>query len=247
MLRLQVLRIGTDGKPSGEPCGPLGRHREPAAVTASPGSGKTASMGFYQRHVVPRLVHVAMRQAAFDPYRQRVIGATAGRVLEIGVGSGINLPLYGASVSSVIGLDPSTHLLRMARRAHTGAHVATAFLEASAEAMPIEAASIDTVVTTWTLCSIPDAARALSEARRVLRPGGQWLFVEHGRAPEPGVARWQDRLDPLWTRLAGGCHLNRQIDALISNSGFRIDALRHSRIPGPRTHTLFYEGRALPA
>lgn len=120
-------------------------------------------------------------------------------------------------------------------------------LLASAEAVPLDDHSVDTVVTTWTLCTVPDPARAMAELRRVLRPGGALLFVEHGRAPEPGVARWQDRLDPLWGRIAGGCHLNRQIDALITAGGFRIDALEHTRLPGPKTHTYLYEGRARPA
>jgi ubiquinone/menaquinone biosynthesis C-methylase UbiE len=103
------------------------------------------------------------------------------------------------------------------------------------------------VVTTWTLCTIPDVRRALAEMRRVLKPGGALIFVEHGRAPEPGVARWQDRLDPLWSRFAGGCHLNRRIDELISGSGFRIERLDHARLPGPRTHSFLYEGRARTA
>ena len=101
-------------------------------------------------------------------------------------------------------------------------------------------------VTTWTLCTIPDAERALAEMCRVLRPGGRLLFVEHGRAPEPGVARWQDRLDPLWRRAAGGCHLHRKIDELITSSGFRINTLANARLPGPRTHTFLYEGQARP-
>jgi ubiquinone/menaquinone biosynthesis C-methylase UbiE len=109
-------------------------------------------------------------------------------------------------------------------------------LEASAKALPLDGASIDTVVTTWTLCTIPDAPRAQSELRRVLRPDGVLLFVEHGRAPESGVARWQDRLDPIWRRIADGCHLNRW-----------IDALTNAQLPGPRTHTFLYEGRARPS
>ena len=117
-------------------------------------------------------------------------------------------------------------------------------MQGSAEAISLDDDSIDTVVTTWTLCTIPDVDRALCEVRRVLRPGDILLFVEHGRAPEPGVARWQDRLDPIWCRVAGGCHLNRQIDSLIGSAGFRFDELRTSRVPGPRTHTFLYEGRA---
>jgi ubiquinone/menaquinone biosynthesis C-methylase UbiE len=204
-------------------------------------------VSFYQRHILPRLLHMVMQQEAMVPFRRRVIGAAEGRVLEVGIGSGLNLPLYGPSVRSVIGLDPSPELLLMARDRARTALVPVKLLEASAETVPLDDASIDTVVTTWTLCTIPDAPRALSELRRVLRPGGALLFVEHGRAPEFGVARWQDRLDPMWRRLAGGCHLNRKIDELISGSGFRIDALTNARLPGPRTHTFLYEGRARPS
>jgi ubiquinone/menaquinone biosynthesis C-methylase UbiE len=203
-------------------------------------------MSLYQKHVLPRLLHLAMGQEALLPFRRRVAGAAEGRVLEIGIGSGLNLPLYGPQVGSVIGLEPSPELLRMARERAASASVPVELLEASAEALPLDDASIDTVVTTWTLCTIPDARRALGEMRRVLKPGGALLFVEHGRAPESGVARWQDRLDPLWGRVAGGCHLNRKMDDLIASSGFRLDALANARLPGPRTHTFLYEGRARP-
>lgn len=151
-------------------------------------------MSFYRRHVVPRLVHLAMRQKPLVPFRRGVIGAAEGRVLEIGIGSGLNLPLYGPTASAVIGLEPSPELLRMARRRGTDLSVPVEFLDASAEAIPLDDNSVDAVVTTWTLCTIPDAPRALAEMRRVLKPGGALLFVEHGRAPERGVARWQDRL-----------------------------------------------------
>jgi len=203
-------------------------------------------MGLYQQHVVPRLVHLAMRQKQHEPFRQRVVGAAEGRVLEIGVGSGLNFAFYGAAVTSVIGLEPSPALLRMARARASSAQVPITLLDASAEAIPLDGDSIDTVVTTWTLCTIPNAPLALAEIRRVLRPGGALRFVEHGRAPEPGVARWQDRLDPLWRRIAGGCHLNRKMDDLILGNGFRIEALEHARLPGPRTHTFLYEGSARP-
>jgi ubiquinone/menaquinone biosynthesis C-methylase UbiE len=202
---------------------------------------------FYQRYVIPRLTHLAMRQKQLVPFRQRVIGAAEGRVLEIGIGSGLNFPLYRAPVTSVIGLEPSSNLLNMARPRAEAAAAPITLLDASAEIIPLDSGSIDAVVTTWTLCTIPNAARALAEMRRVLRPGGVLLFVEHGRAPEPGVARWQDRLDPLWSRLAGGCHLNRKMDDLISSGGFRIEAMNNARIPGPRTHTYLYQGRARPA
>jgi ubiquinone/menaquinone biosynthesis C-methylase UbiE len=204
-------------------------------------------MSIYQTHVLPRLLHLAMRQEALLPFRRRVISAAEGRVLEVGIGSGLNLPLYGPAVCTVIGLEPSPELLRMAGDRAAAAPVPVELLEASAEAVPLDAASIDTVVMTWTLCTIPNAHCALGELRRVLKPGGSLLFVEHGRAPEPGVARWQDRLDPLWHRVAGGCHLNRKIDSLISANDFRIDALANARLRGPRTHTFLYEGRARPA
>lgn len=203
-------------------------------------------MSLYQRYVIPNLVHLAMQQKQMMPFRHRVIGAAQGRVLEVGIGSGLNLPLYGPTVRSVIALEPSRELLRMARKRAEAASASVEFCETSAEMMPLDDHSVDTVVTTWTLCSIADAARALSEMRRVLKPTGVLLFVEHGRAPEPGVARWQDRLDPLWSRFAGGCHLNRKMDDLIAANGFRIDRLANPRLPGPRTHTFLYEGSALP-
>jgi len=203
-------------------------------------------MSFYERHIVPHLIQLAMRQSYLVPYRKRVIDAAEGRVLEIGIGSGLNLTLYSTKVVSVIGLEPSRQLLRMAGVRAPGAAVPITLLDASAEAIPLDTASIDTVVTTWTLCTITNAPIALAEMRRVLRPDGSLLFVEHGRAPEAGVARWQDRLDPLWSRLAGGCHLNRKMDDLIGGNGFRIERLANAWLPGPRTHTFLYEGRARP-
>ena len=185
-------------------------------------------------------------QSSLLPYRKRVVGSAKGRVLEIGAGSGLNLPFYGALVREILALEPAPRLIAMARRS-ARAPAPVTFIEGSAEAIPIDDESIDTVVTTWTLCTIPNASHALAEMRRVLRPGGALLFVEHGRAPEAAVARWQDRLDPVWSYLAGGCHLNRKMDDLVTAAAFRIEALQNSRLPGPRTHTYLYEGRARPA
>ena len=204
-------------------------------------------MSFYQNYVVPHLTHLAMRKKQFAPFRLRVIGAAEGRILEIGVGSGLNLPFYGPAAVSIIALEPSPELLRMARPRASAAAAPVTLLNASAERIPLDAGSVDTIVMTWTLCTIRNAPLALAEMRRVLKPGGALLFVEHGRAPEPGVARWQDRLDPLWSRVAGGCHLNRKMDDLIAGNGFRIEALVNTRLPGPRTHTFLYEGSARPA
>ncbi|MDE2391960.1 MAG: class I SAM-dependent methyltransferase [Rhodospirillales bacterium] len=203
-------------------------------------------MNFYERCILPPLLNFAMGQKRLQPFRERVIAKAAGEVLELGIGSGLNLPLYGSGVRSVIGVEPSAELLRMAEQKIDRAIVPVELLNVSAEAFPMKSGSFDTVVTTWTLCTIPNAHMALKEARRVLRPGGTLLFVEHGRAPEVGVARWQDRLNHVWGCIAGGCHLNRQIDALITDAGFDIQTMRHERIPGPRTHTYFYEGQACP-
>jgi ubiquinone/menaquinone biosynthesis C-methylase UbiE len=202
-------------------------------------------MGLYSRFVLPRLTHMAMGQSQLLPYRERTIRGAIGRVLEIGIGSGLNLPLYGDGVTEVVGVDPSPELLAMTERAAAQAMPGmTRLVEASAERLPIENRSVDTVVVTWALCSIPDPAVALAEACRVLRPGGSLRFVEHGRSPEASVAWWQDRLTPLWMRCSGGCHLNRQTDDLVRSAGFRLTALETGYARGPRPMTFMYEGAA---
>lgn len=203
-------------------------------------------MGFYNRYVLPWILDATMRQDVLDPYRRRLAARAHGRVLEIGIGSGLNLRHYGASVTEVLGLETSVPLLAKAHAASQGLAPHIELIEGSAEAVPLGDHSVDTVLTTWTLCSIPDVGTALTEARRVLRPGGQLLFVEHGRSPDPGVVRWQDRLTPLWTRIAGGCHLNRPIDHLVLEAGFRMEQIDTAYMTGPRPLTFMYEGRATP-
>ena len=203
-------------------------------------------MGFYAERILPHLIHLGMRQDILTAYRRRVIAGARGSVLEVGVGSGLNLPLYTRDATHVVGIDPSVRLLSMALQAAGCATVPTELVEGSAEALPLENASVDTVVTTWTLCSIGDVATALQEMRRVLKPSGSLLFVEHGRAPEQRVQTWQDRLTPLWKRLAGGCHLNRPIQQLIEASGFQIDTIDASYMEGPKPMTFMYEGVARP-
>ena len=144
----------------------------------------------------------------------------------------------------VIALDPSPKLLSMAEKAISGVSLPVDLLRSSAEAIPLADESVDTLVTTWSLCSIPDVARALSEMRRVLKPTGRLLFVEHGRANDPNVRRWQDRLTPLWRRIAGGCHLNRAIGQLIEDAGFRIERMDAGYMKGPKPITFMYEGAA---
>jgi ubiquinone/menaquinone biosynthesis C-methylase UbiE len=203
-------------------------------------------MGFYSDIVLPRLCDLAMRNKQLLPFRERVIGAAEGRVLEIGVGSGMNLPFYRPPVREVLALEPAPRLVTMARRASRATSMPISFIEASAEVIPLDQHSVDTIVTTWTLCSIPQAATALADMRRVLRPGGKLLFVEHGLAPDEAVRRWQDRLTPIWRRFSGGCHLNRPIRSMIEGAGFRIDRIETGYIPGPKPMTFMYEGDARP-
>jgi len=203
-------------------------------------------LSFYRDRIFPHLINFAMRQKNLAVYRGRVIPAAMGRVLEVGVGSGLNLPFYSPDVAEVIGLDPSPRLLEMARSAGHQAAPSVRLVEGSAENIPVDTACIDTVVTTWTLCSVPNVLQALGEMRRVLKPGGRLLFVEHGLAPDPGVRRWQDRLTPAWKRVVGGCHLNRAIGALITNAGFQFDRCETGYMPGPKPMTFMYEGSARP-
>lgn len=203
-------------------------------------------MGFYSDVILPKLCDFAMRNKQLVPFRERVIGAAEGRVLEIGAGSGLNLPFYRPPAREVLALEPAPRLVTMARGASRGASIPVSLLEASAEAIPLGDHSVDTIVTTWTMCSIPHATTALAEMRRVLRPGGKLLFVEHGRSPDEGVRRWQDRLTPAWRRISGGCHLNRPIRSMIEDAGFRIDRIETGYMPGPKPMTFMYEGSARP-
>jgi ubiquinone/menaquinone biosynthesis C-methylase UbiE len=204
-------------------------------------------MSFYRDRVLPHVIDLSMRNRELQPYRERVISGAEGCVLEVGIGSGLNLPLYGSRVEKVIGLEPSGRLISMAQRAIEQAKRPVTLIAGSAEAIPVESSSVDTVVTTWTLCTIPGIASALIEMRRVLKPRGRLLFVEHGLSPDDNVRKWQDRLTPVWKRIGGGCHLNRPIQALIENAGFGIEQLRTGYIQGPSPLTFLYEGRARPS
>ena len=202
-------------------------------------------MGVYQEHILPHLVNLAMRNRQLAPYRERTIPLAGGRVLEIGVGSGLNLPLYTDRTTEIVGLDPHPKLLAMASEKPRS--IPSKLIEGSAESIPLDDASVDTVVSTWSLCTIRDVAAALAEIRRVVKPDGQLLFVEHGLAPENSVQRWQNRLTPLWKRFAGGCHLNRPISSLIEDAGFHIAQMQTGYMAGPKPMTFTYEGSARPA
>ena len=172
------------------------------------------------------------------------IETAQGLVLEVGVGSGLNLPLYGTAVTRVVAVDPSPELLRLASRRAVDAVVPVSLIRASAEHLPFAGAIFDTIVMTWTLCSIPNPIAALTEMRRVLWPGGQLLFVEHGLSREIRTARWQHRLTPYWKRISGGCHLDRKTDDLIRAAGFQIDAIEMAYMQGPKPWTFMYQGSA---
>jgi ubiquinone/menaquinone biosynthesis C-methylase UbiE len=201
-------------------------------------------MGVYDSLILPRLLDLAMRNTRLARYRQETIGAASGRVLEIGIGSGLNLRLYRRAVDRVCGIDPSPELLDRARKCIADARVPVSLVRASAEQLPFSEAAFDTLVMTWTLCSIPKPSAALAEMRRVLKPGGRLLFIEHGLSPEARIARWQHWLTPWWKRIGGGCHLDRKMDDLIRVAGFRVDALETSYMKGPKPWTFMYQGTA---
>lgn len=204
-------------------------------------------MTLYQDRIFPWLLHASMKNSRVSPLRSRVVPAASGRVLEIGMGSGLNLPFYGSAVRSVDGIDLSPPLLAMAAKSVAGVRFPVTLHAGSVEVLPFDANAFDTVVSTWTLCSIEDWPAALTEIRRVLKPEGAMLFIEHGRAPEHGVARWQDRLTPFWRRCAGGCHLGRDIAAMLRGTGFGLEKLETGyMIKGPRILTWHYQGIAHP-
>jgi ubiquinone/menaquinone biosynthesis C-methylase UbiE len=198
----------------------------------------------YDKLVLPRLLDLTMRTHRLYPYRRQVIGAAQGFVLEVGVGSGLNLPLYGRAVDGVSAVDTSPELLRMATRRIADALVPVSLERASGEQLPFTDAIFDTVVTTWTLCTIANPIAALIEMRRVLKPGGRLLFVEHGLSPEPRIARLQHWLTPCWRRIGGGCHLDRKIDGLIGTAGFQVNAIETGYMKGLKPWTFMYHGQA---
>lgn len=187
-----------------------------------------------------------MGRKALAEARRSCLGPARGRVLEVGFGSGRNLPYYPPAVKEVVGIDPSAVGATLARRRIQRAAFRVECLTVSAEQIDAPDGSFDTVVSTFTLCSIPDALTALQHMRRLLSPGGRLLFVEHGRAPDPSIRRWQDRLTPAHRALFGGCHLNRDIEQLVTAVGFEHLALDKSYAAGPRLLSFFYRGTARP-
>jgi ubiquinone/menaquinone biosynthesis C-methylase UbiE len=202
-------------------------------------------VGVYAKYVLPRIIDIAMRNEETTRLRAAWVPHARGEVLEIGIGSGLNLPFYSSNVHRIYGVDPSVELQRMARKRAMAGTIEVEFLSQSAEEqLPFANASIDTVVITWALCSIPNAPKALQQVKRVLKASGRLIFLEHGRAPDPGIAVWQDRITPFWKHIGGGCHLNRKIDDLVTAAGFRIAELKTCYLTGPRPMTYTYQGVA---
>jgi ubiquinone/menaquinone biosynthesis C-methylase UbiE len=202
-------------------------------------------MGLYAKYVLPRVIDLAMRNKETARLRAAWIPRACGEVLEIGIGSGLNLGFYSSQVQHVVGVDPSSELRQLARRrAETAAVQVDFLLQSAEEPLPLTDASIDTIVVTWTLCSIPNALKALRQMKRVLKASGSLIFLEHGRAPDSKVAVWQDRLTPAWKHIGGGCHLNREIDELVTTAGFQIRDLKTCYLPGPKPMTYTYQGIA---
>lgn len=204
-------------------------------------------MGIYQDRVLPRVVDVVMNRREFTAIRARVSAGLRGEVLEIGFGSGLNVPYYPAAVTRLRAVDPATLGRRLAAKRVASSPVPVEYIGLDGQVLPVEAASVDHVLMTWTLCTIPDVGRALSEVCRVLRPGGALHFVEHGRSPDGRVAAWQDRLTPLQRRVGGGCHLNRPIDRLVAGSGLELTRMENYYVQGPKAFGYMFEGRAVKA
>ena len=203
-------------------------------------------MSPYEKYILPFLVNCACSPKPIRKQREKVVPLAEGVVLEIGIGSGLNLLYYDAGkVRKIFGLEPSEGMRRKAEPlvAKTGLDVE--FIDLPGEQIPLDDDSVDTVLVTYSLCTIPDAVSALEGMRRVLKPGGRLIYCEHGTAPDESVRRWQDRIDPLWSRVAGGCHINRDIPALVEDGGFEITSDKRRYIPGPRVVSYNYWGTAV--
>lgn len=203
-------------------------------------------MGFYDTYILPHIINRTCSVGQVMKLRQRVIPRATGVVLEVGMGSGINLPLYDSSqVIKVYGLEPSEGMRRKAQSNLRSSPVEVEWLDLPGEAIPLSDNSVDTIVLTFTLCTIPDWEKALQQMFRVLRPGGRLLFCEHGQSPEPGVAKWQNRVTPGWKKIAGGCHLNRPIADYLKQAGFTIKELENLYMPkAPKIAAYIYIGLA---
>ena len=204
-------------------------------------------MAFYEDRVLPHLIDLACSTKPARKQREKIVHLAEGDVLEIGFGSGLNLPYFDRSkVRKIFGLEPSEGMRRKAQPNVDASGLDVEFIDLPGEEIPLESKSVDTVLITFTLCSIDAAEAALEGMRRVLKPGGSLLFCEHGAAPDAGVRRWQNRLNPAWKRVSGGCNMNRDIPRLIEGGGFRITSDERMYIPGVKILSYNYWGIAKP-
>jgi ubiquinone/menaquinone biosynthesis C-methylase UbiE len=201
---------------------------------------------WYERHVLPSLIDAACGFRCVWHQRHKVVPLAEGCILEIGIGTGLNLEHYNkANIKKIVGLDPGLGMYRRARKRIKQASLAVKLVGSSAENVPYQDSSFDTVLVTYSLCTIPNPVAALKEMRRALRRCGKLIFCEHGLAPDTSVRRWQDRLTPLWAKLAGGCQLNRDIPSLLREAGFHSVDIQSMYLPGPRPLTYNYWGTAV--
>ena len=189
-------------------------------------------MGFYDKYILPKFLNCACGTKPINYQREKIVPLAKGIVLDIGIGSGLNIPFYNKSnIDHLYGLDPSEELLKIAKHLAKKNELEIEFLQCGAEAIPLPDQSIDTVLITYTMCTIPDIKLSNSEIMRVLKPEGQLLFCEHGLAPDKNIAKWQRRINPIWSKIAGGCNLNRDIPKLITSSGFKISNMEEMYLP----------------
>lgn len=201
-------------------------------------------MGWYTRTVLPKLIEAGCSQKLLMRLRAQYVPQAQGNVLEIGIGTGLNLEYYNKDQVVLTGLDPAAELTGHAQARAQALDLPVAMLGVSGESIPAEDATFDNLVCTWTLCSIPNVEGALREMHRVVKPGGKLFFIEHGAAPDAGVAKWQRRVEPVWKRFTGGCHLTRKADELIQEAGFRLDSFDSSYLPGPKIASFMTHGIA---
>ena len=204
-------------------------------------------MGFYDKYILPHFLNCACGSKPILYQREKVVPMAEGLVLEVGIGSGLNIPFYDSSkVDKILGLDPSEELNRMALKVAADKGIPVEFILGGAEAIPLPDNHVDSVLVTYTMCTIPQVAAANKEILRVLKPQGQMIFCEHGLAPDANVSKWQNRIDPYWGKIAGGCHLNRNIPALITEAGFKIESMEKMYLPStPRFAGYNYWGTAV--
>lgn len=203
------------------------------------------SMGIYNRHILPRCLDMACGVKPIQRQREKIIPYAQGLVLEIGIGSGQNLPHYNPNkVSKIIGVDPDDHIWKRSESRRNNCAIEIERIGLSGEDIPLESDLADTVVVTYSLCTIPDPVKALREMSRILKPGGKILFSEHGMAPDANVKIWQSRIDPIWKKIAGGCHTGRDIPSLFKEAGLALLTLEEMYIPGPKILSYNYWGRA---